>query len=171
MARRKKEGPAWGSPKSPQGYATPRTLAAELARRYTRGGWTLDAAAAESTAVCAWFFDGADHGDGLALPWCAFGGERGRVFCNPPWNNIGPWIKKGLREIREERAEVVVFLVPARTSAGWWALTQEPECQVEGIRGRVNYLNPETMDPVSGCAEHSCAVVMRPPLRAADWRR
>ncbi|WP_182655553.1 DNA N-6-adenine-methyltransferase [Stenotrophomonas lacuserhaii] len=37
-----------------------------------------------------------------------------RVFCNPPWSNIRPFIDLA------PWAEVAVFLVPARTNVGWF---------------------------------------------------
>jgi hypothetical protein len=41
-----------------------------------------------------------------------WGGER--VFCNPPWSNIKPFIELA------PAAELAVLLVPARTNARWF---------------------------------------------------
>lgn len=43
------------------------------------------------------------------LPW---NGER--VFCNPPWSNIGPFIELAAT------ADLAVLLVPARTNCKWF---------------------------------------------------
>lgn len=40
--------------------------------------------------------------------------EGQRVFCNPPWSNIPPFLELA------PAAEVAVFLVPARTNARWF---------------------------------------------------
>jgi hypothetical protein len=37
-----------------------------------------------------------------------------RVFCNPPWSNIPPFIKQAAR------ADLAVLLVPARTNVAWF---------------------------------------------------
>lgn len=37
-----------------------------------------------------------------------------RVFCNPPWSNIRPFIEMA------PRAALAVFLVPARTNVAWF---------------------------------------------------
>lgn len=43
------------------------------------------------------------------IPW-----EGRRVFCNPPWSNIKPFVEQA------PTAEVAVLLVPARTNARWF---------------------------------------------------
>jgi phage N-6-adenine-methyltransferase len=56
--------------------------------------------------------------DGLAQDWA---GER--VWCNPPYSNIEPWVAKA----RQHEADLVVMLVPAnRTEQGWWQRHIEP---------------------------------------------
>jgi hypothetical protein len=37
-----------------------------------------------------------------------------RVFCNPPWSNIRPFVEQA------KDADVAVLLVPARTNARWF---------------------------------------------------
>lgn len=43
------------------------------------------------------------------LPW-----EGERVFCNPPWSNIRPFIEQAVK------ADLAVLLVPARTNCKWF---------------------------------------------------
>jgi hypothetical protein len=47
--------------------------------------------------------------DGLKLDW-----NGKRVFCNPPYSNIGPWVDKAVSS-----AALTVFLVPARFDSAW----------------------------------------------------
>ncbi len=61
--------------------------------------------------------------NGLDAPWI---GER--VFCNPPYSDIAPWVEKAEREILDG-CPLVVMLVPAnRTEQPWW------QKHVEGLR-------------------------------------
>lgn len=84
-----------------QNWTTPRSLFDPLHAEY---GFTMDGAS--------------ESGNGLVpkastvenpLPW---DGER--VFCNPPWSNIPPFIELAAT------AEVAVLLVPARTNTVWF---------------------------------------------------
>lgn len=84
-----------------QNWTTPRALFDPLHDEY---GFTLDGAS--------------EPGNGLLpkastavtpLPW---DGER--VFCNPPWSNIAPFVELAAQ------AALAVLLVPARTNAKWF---------------------------------------------------
>ena len=74
--------------------------------------FSLDVAASEHNAKCGRFFDIDD--DGLSRSWT---GER--VWCNPPYSEIRPWVEKAWAECG--RAPVIVRFLPAnRTEQGWW---------------------------------------------------
>jgi len=85
----------------PQNWRTPRVLFDALHAEF---GFTLDGAS--------------EPGNGL-LP-LASTAERPinwsghRVFCNPPWSNILPFVEQA------PCAELAVFLVPARTNVRWF---------------------------------------------------
>lgn len=54
--------------------------------------------------------------DGLAQPWVAR-----RVWCNPPFSDIEPWVRKANYEVLTGKALVVAMLLPAtRTEQPWW---------------------------------------------------
>lgn len=81
--------------------------------------FTIDAAASADNAKCPRFFD--RKRDGLAQSWA---GER--VWCNPPYSSIEPWVVKAWNEMRRG-CELVVMLLPAnRTEQGWWQTYVEP---------------------------------------------
>jgi len=112
----------------------------DFAPMQDRFGFTLDAAAASHNAKCPRFFTAQD--DGLAQSWA---GER--VYCNPPYSNIRPWVEKAWCE---PRAGVIVMLLPAnRTEQGFWQDLIEPfrdragsRLRVEFLPGRLRFLKP-----------------------------
>jgi hypothetical protein len=114
---------------------TPPELFAELNARYS---FTLDAAATHANAKCALyctehgFFERMgtpenplrpyavrdNHVDGLTKDWSGL-----RVWVNPPYSDIAPWVLKAW----ESKAELVYMLVPAtRTEQGWFQDLIEP---------------------------------------------
>ncbi|MEO6628104.1 MAG: DNA N-6-adenine-methyltransferase [Aquihabitans sp.] len=105
------------------------------------GGFTVDVAAAAHNAKCDRFFDVA--ADGLGQPWA---GER--VWCNPPYSAIGPWVRKAWAE--HGSAGCIVMLLPAnRTEQGWWRDLVEPfrgragsPLRTEFIAGRLRFMAP-----------------------------
>jgi hypothetical protein len=66
-----------------------------------------------------------------------------RVWCNPPYSNIEPWVAKAATS----GAELVVLLLPAnRTEQGWWQRWIEPTRdrpggpRVEFLAGRLRFI-------------------------------
>lgn len=80
---------------------------------------------------------------GLSASWR---GER--VYCNPPYSDIRPWIEKAWGELE---AQLVVMLLPAnRTEQRWWQDLIEPRrdrsgspLRTEFLPGRLRFLKPE----------------------------
>lgn len=105
---------------------------------HARFGFTVDVAAMPHNAKLERFYT--PEQDGLAQSWA---GER--VWCNPPYSDIGPWVTKAWHEAR---AEIVVMLLPAnRTEQGWWQDAVEPHrdrpgspLRVEFMRGRPRFI-------------------------------
>lgn len=60
--------------------------------------------------------------DGLAQPWA-----NERVFCNPPWSDIEPWVLKAWSAVLNEGCPLVVMLLPAWTDRRWWQQHVEPK--------------------------------------------
>jgi phage N-6-adenine-methyltransferase len=101
--------------------------------------FTIDAAASPHNTKCQRFWTIED--DGLEQSWS---GER--VWCNPPFSNIAPWVRKAWDEFD---AEMVVMLLPAnRTEQGWWQEQIEPyrdrgsRLTVEFLPGRMRFIAP-----------------------------
>lgn len=76
-----------------------------------RFNFTIDVAAAPHNAKLPRFYTRQD--DGLAQSWACE-----RVYCNPPFSDIRPWLEKAWAE---ENCPLVVMLLPAnRTEQSWW---------------------------------------------------
>lgn len=59
-----------------------------------------------------------------------------RVFCNPPWSNIAPFVEQAVH------AEVAVFLVPARTNVRWFHRALDLGAQPRFFLGRPKFEMP-----------------------------
>lgn len=121
------------------------------------GGFTLDVAAAPHNTKCDEFYTREDNG--LEQEWA------GRVWCNPPYSDLGAWVAKAWREFNTGRAEAIVMLVPAnRTEQKWWQELVEPDrdrggqFSVEFLPGRMRFdrptavIGPKGDRPPFGCA-------------------
>lgn len=71
------------------------------------------------------------------LPWA---GER--VFCNPPWSNIAPFL-----ELAPD-AELAVFLVPARTNARWFHRALELGAVPRFFKPKSKFVGAQHVSPV-----------------------
>lgn len=98
--------------------------------------FTVDAAASSHNAQLSRYWT--KEVDGLSQDWV---GER--VWCNPPYSNIRPWVDKA--SLMD--ADISVLLLPAnRTEQGWWQDVIEPmrhggRCRVEFLRGRMRFIS------------------------------
>lgn len=99
--------------------------------------FTIDVAASEHNAKLADYYTLED--DGLAQDWA---GER--VWCNPPYSDISPWVEKAHKSAR---APLIVMLLPAnRTEQRWWQEFVEPfrdrggRLKVEFLPGRPRFI-------------------------------
>jgi phage N-6-adenine-methyltransferase len=127
---------------------------------HLRFGFTIDVAASAANTKLPRFYSIED--DGLAQDWS---GER--VWCNPPYSSIEPWVEKA----HGSGAEMVVMLLPAnRTEQGWWQRQVEQqrirgEITVEFLPGRLRFLKPGQTEikpnerPPFGC----CLVIWGEP--------
>lgn len=115
--------------------ATPPEVFGPLHERF---GFTIDVAASPANAKLPRYYTIED--DGLAQSWT---GER--VWCNPPYSHIEPWVIKAHLEL----AAPIVMLLPAnRTEQGWWQRHVEPYrdkgrgFRVEFLKGRLRFIGP-----------------------------
>ncbi len=100
--------------------------------------FSIDVAASTENAKCKRYCT--EETSGLEASWA---GER--VYCNPPYSAIEPWVRKAWAETG---AELIVMLLPAnRTEQGWWHRHIEPRrdqalspLTVEFLPGRQRFL-------------------------------
>jgi phage N-6-adenine-methyltransferase len=110
-------------------WLTPAALVVEI-RRAFGGVIDLDPCTEPHNPTGARrFFTAAD--DGLTKRW------RGRVFCNPPYSPIQPWIDKAILEA--QRGARVYMLVPVRTDAAYHQRLLAAADDVLFLRGRLRF--------------------------------
>lgn len=132
---------------------------------HQRFAFTVDAAADHHNAKLPRYWT--RHDDGLTQDWAAE-----RVWCNPPYSDIEPWIRKALTS----HAKLVVLLIPAnRTEQRFWQELVEPNrdapgapIRVEFIRGRPRFLRPgeEQIDRNARPPFGVCLLIVTPEASA-----
>lgn len=113
-----------------------------FARWDARFHFTLDVAAAAHNAKCERYWTIDD--DALSRSWVG-----NRVWCNPPYSDIYPWVQMAWHEWRMG-TELIVMLLPAnRTEQKWWQVLVEPfrdrpdtPLRVEFLPGRLRFIRP-----------------------------
>jgi hypothetical protein len=97
---------AWYGRTRRQNWTTPQSLFAPLHAEYS---FTMDGASEPGLGLLPRASTAENP-----LPWT---GER--VFCNPPWSNIPPFVELAAT------ADLAILLVPARTNARWFHRAME----------------------------------------------
>lgn len=126
---------------------TPPQIFTPLDERYQ---FTVDAAASNENALLDTYWDRTT--DGLTQDWSGH-----RVWCNPPYSDIRPWVEKAAAATRCG-CELVVMLLPAnRTEQAWWQDYIEMQRDIGGrvttrfLRGRHRFGRPPgAPTPVGG---------------------
>jgi len=121
--------------------------------------FTLDVCARRETAKVERFFSPED--DGLAQSW------RGETcWCNPPYSNIAPWLRKAAHESIGGACTVVV-LVPPWTDTRYWHEWASAASHMILLPGRVNFLLGGR--PGNGNKTPSCLLVYGRPRWWHPW--
>jgi phage N-6-adenine-methyltransferase len=145
--------------------AVPEGLFAKWQQRFQ---FTVDVAANHHNAKLPRYFT--KETSGLDVSWS---GER--VYCNPPFSAIAPWVEKAWSETG---APLIVMLLPAnRTEQEWWQRLIEPArdgraggggLTVEVLPGRLKFLSPgedeirQDNRPPFGC----CLCIWQRPIKS-----
>jgi phage N-6-adenine-methyltransferase len=130
---------------------------------HERFSFTIDAAASATNAKLPRYWTIED--DALIHPWAPE-----RVWCNPPYSDIEPWVRKAWRA-HHGGCQLIVMLLPAnRTEQGWWQRQVEGQrraqlLSVEFLPGRMRFDRPKAVigpkgdRPPFGC----CLLIWRQP--------
>ena len=118
---------SWYQNKRRQDWQTPRAMFDRLQAEY---GFDLDGAADAADRLLL------DYSDG-ATTWAGR-----RVFCNPPWSDIAPFLELAVT------ADLAVLLVPARTNARWFHRALELGASVKFFVGKPRFNGGKWNSPV-----------------------
>lgn len=127
---------------------TPPDLLAECADLAGVSSFDLDVAASAENTVAPAFYDATL--DGLFWPW------HDRVWCNPPYSDIRPWVAKAHAAAATLSVDVIAMLLPAnRTEQRWWQDLVEPHrragtLEVYFLAGRRRFDRPGWTIPAKG---------------------
>lgn len=130
--------------------------------------WDLDVAADDESHWAPRWFDAQQNG--LDQHW------SGRVWCNPPYSDIEPWVQKAWLSLHWPNGasvDVVAMLLPAnRTEQPWWQHLVENQrdgrnagmLKTYFLPGRVKFGHPGNRDAVGvGSPPFGCVLLV--------WRR
>lgn len=107
-----------------QNWRTPRDL---FERLHAEFRFTLDGASEPGNGLLS-----ASSTADAPISWA---GQR--VFCNPPWSNIRPFVEQAAE------ADLAVFLVPARTNVAWFHRALQLGARPRFFLGRPKFELPE----------------------------
>ncbi|MFS1865125.1 phage N-6-adenine-methyltransferase [Vibrio breoganii] len=129
------------------------------------GHFDMDVAASEVSALHPCYLTPEQDALNEDTKW----GER--VFCNPPYSNIRPWIDQIIN-----RQVYAHLLVPSDTSVGWWNHAYQHCAEVIFIVGRISFVNFETGAQINGNNKGSCVFVFDPTRQREEpktyvWNR
>lgn len=135
------------------------TLAQDFARFDEQlGPFTIDVAAAPHNTKCDRYFTAADNG--LVQSWR---GER--VWCNPPFSNVAPWVHKAWAEY-EDTAGIAMLLPANRTEQLWWQQMVEPyrdradsPLWVTFLPGRMRFLKRDQVSTMGDRPPFGCCLL------------
>lgn len=109
-------------------WSTPSWLILQLEHEF--GPFDVDVCCRPETAKAPRYFTRDE--DGLQQPW------TGRVWCNPPYSDVAPWIAKAIDAARS--GAFVAMLLPAAVDTAWFHDLVLPHGEIRYIRGRVGFI-------------------------------
>ncbi len=133
-------------------WGTPKYVFDNLNKEFK---FDLDAAASKWNAKCTRYI--ASDKDSLTSDWSAL--SESSVWLNPPYGrDISKWIKKALDE--SLKGLTVVCLIFARTDTKWWHKYVSKAYEVRLIKGRINFIDPQTQQKGKTGAVAPSAIVI-----------
>jgi site-specific DNA-methyltransferase (adenine-specific) len=109
-------------------WATPQDFFDKLNAEFQ---FNLDPCATDENHKCNKYFT--RETDGLSQNWRGY-----RVFCNPPYSDIGKWVEKAFREGHKDNT-IVVMLIPARTDTKYFHDYILHRSEIRFVKGRLKF--------------------------------
>lgn len=119
----------WYAKERRQDWTTPRAFFNELHQEF---GFTLDGASSNDNGLLP-----RTSTPDRPVPW-----TNERVFCNPPWSNIPPFVELAAT------SKAAVLLVPARTNCKWFHRALELGAEVRFFLGKLKFGSAKWNSPV-----------------------
>tara|TARA_R110000824_G_scaffold52075_2_gene144807 strand:- start:6531 stop:7013 length:483 start_codon:yes stop_codon:yes gene_type:complete len=135
-------------------WETPANFYEKLNRKFK---FTLDPCCTKLNNRCAKYYTIEE--DGLTKSWA-----KETVFVNPPYSDVGKWVKKAYTESTNNGA-VVAMLIPSRTDTKYWHdYIMTSASAIYFIKGRLKFYNKiiadsTGKDDVNAAPFPSCVVV------------
>lgn len=142
------------STESFQAYRTPQRVFSAI--NADLGPFGLDAAADNDNALCLEFLD--ESRDALSKDTRWFSGT-GKVWCNPPYKKILPWVLRAELAVERHECDRVVLLLPAQVSSAWF-IRSVLEHEVQFFKGRICFDKPPGVENRRSPAIANCLVVI-----------
>lgn len=117
--------------KTRQTYQTPPEFLDAVRRLIGIDRFDLDVCAEPHTAASGQYYTKEQDGLNPNNPWSRYGWN----WCNPPFSNIKPWVKRAY----EERGGTAM-LVPASIDSAWWEQFVHNKADVIPLHGRVTFV-------------------------------
>ena len=150
--------------RSKQDYGTPPELLDSLKKYLGIDQFDYDLAASNENHVAPKWYTESD--DALKQSWHEDIHE-GWGFCNPPYANITPWVKKAYEESREGAS--IVMLLPASVGSNWWSEWVHEKALVLFVSPRITFVGASDPYP------KDCAILVykrwySPDYKTWNWR-
>jgi len=130
-------------------WETPEDFYNKLNNRFK---FTLDPCSTHENHKCDKYYTIED--DGLSKSW-----QDETVFVNPPYGDIGKWVKKAYNESTQNNA-VVVMLIPVRTDTKYWHdYVMKGASQIYFVKGRLKFQNNMSQEKNNAAPFPSVVVV------------
>ncbi len=153
--------------RSKQDYGTPPELLKAIRKRLNIENFALDVAASPENAVCDDYLTAEDDALSSVRDWRSNNDPQGWTWCNPPYADIEPWVKKAV--IESALGANIAVLIPLSISE-WWVKYVEKHAYKISLHGRIKFVGADQGYP------KDCALLLYTPWRAVgsevwDWKR
>ena len=150
--------------KSKQNYCTPMKFIEAVHRALIIKEFAIDLAADSTNAVAVKYYSELDNA--LYHSW---EGIEGWAWCNPPYSDITPWVKKASEEC--VKGTKIALLVPASVGSNWWRDYVHKKAQIYFLNGRLAFMRdkPKWLYP-KDCALLLYGEKVTPMYMIWNWR-